>query len=479
MDKSKEQLREEMEKKLLLNPKTKDVVLEMRRQRETAKAQETEQEFYGNMFKTMKQSLENISDTNAVKSQTDLMQRNTETVFMLADGLSLLVKAMAEKDNTENLSELTAIKEAISKLAEKRIPAPVVNVEAPIIKAPEAVVIDKSTVIQETKEMQEAVKVLGKILEKVSIKQSSIVKIGNVDPDEAVAVRMVDKDGKNFVDLVSSWFIGGSSGGGFPGTQTDLDTGAGTDNHGVVAIGLPASGGFVVGGTVTNPFNVTGTFTTSGSVEITNDVGNPIPVSGTVAVTQSGSWTFTADTEFPAAAAITTDAQAAPTTTQVYSYPFSFNQTTWERDRAGIVVNVSSVTGYKNTLPVARYDSSPTIRTTGQFGNFQADGDGSLLTQVPRGATSTRTTVTPALTSTTLIAASTNRKGLRIVHTAIDPAQVLWIAAAATASSTIHFTKLVGSGEMSLYDAKEWPYSGQYSIISDVATGTIQVYELT
>ena len=281
MDKSKEQLREEMEKKLLLNPKTKDVVLEMRRQRETAKAQETEQEFYGNMFKTMKQSLENISDTNNVKSQTDLMQKNTETVFMLADGLSLLVKAMAEKDNTENLSELTAIKEAITKLAEKRIPAPVVNVEAPIIKAPEAVVIDKSTVIQETKEMQEAVKVLGKILEKVSIKQSSIVKIGNVDPDEAVAVRIVDKDGKGFVDLISNWFVGGGGGTGFPGTQTDLDTGAGTDNHGVVAIGLPASGGFVVGGTATNPFNITGTVSVVTGITGIGDGRKTVAAAGT------------------------------------------------------------------------------------------------------------------------------------------------------------------------------------------------------
>lgn len=95
------------------------------------------------------------------------------------------------------------------------------------------------------------------------------------------------------------------------------------------------------------------------------------------------------------------------------------------------------------------------------------------------GGTSTRTTVTPSLSSQALIAANTSRKGLRIVHTATDPSQNLWIAAAATATSAIYFTKLTGSGEVSLYHATEWPYSGQYSVISDVATGTIQVYELT
>lgn len=104
---------------------------------------------------------------------------------------------------------------------------------------------------------------------------------------------------------------------------------------------------------------------------------------------------------------------------------------------------------------------------------------GTQRTILASGATSTRTTVTPALTSAALIAANTSRKGLRIVHTPVDPTQNLWIAAAATATSAIFFTKLTGSGEVSLYDATEWPYSGQYSIISDVASGTVQVYELS
>jgi hypothetical protein len=40
------------------------------------------------------------------------------------------------------------------------------------------------------------------------------------------------------------------------GDDSDLDAGAGVDLHDVVAIGLPANGGHVVGGTVTNPLVV-------------------------------------------------------------------------------------------------------------------------------------------------------------------------------------------------------------------------------
>jgi hypothetical protein len=49
----------------------------------------------------------------------------------------------------------------------------------------------------------------------------------------------------------------------FTGDEADLDSGAGTDEHEVVAIGLPGSGGHVVGGTATNPFRVDPTGTTT------------------------------------------------------------------------------------------------------------------------------------------------------------------------------------------------------------------------
>jgi hypothetical protein len=57
------------------------------------------------------------------------------------------------------------------------------------------------------------------------------------------------------------------------GDHADLDTDAGTDDHEVFAIGLPASGGHVVGGTATDPIRIDTTGTTTQ------------PVSGTVATT--------------------------------------------------------------------------------------------------------------------------------------------------------------------------------------------------
>jgi len=104
---------------------------------------------------------------------------------------------------------------------------------------------------------------------------------------------------------------------------------------------------------------------------------------------------------------------------------------------------------------------------------------GTLRTILASGATATRTTVTPSLASQSLIAASTSRKGLRVVSTAVDPTQQIWISTAATATSTNFFTKLVGSGEVDLYSATDWPYNGAWTVISDVASGTLQVIQLT
>ena len=65
------------------------------------------------------------------------------------------------------------------------------------------------------------------------------------------------------------------------GDDADLDSGAGTDNHDVVAIGLPASGGHVVGGTSTNPLRTdpTGTTTQPVSGTVTANAGTNLNTS--------------------------------------------------------------------------------------------------------------------------------------------------------------------------------------------------------
>jgi len=66
---------------------------------------------------------------------------------------------------------------------------------------------------------------------------------------------------------------------GLSSNDADLDSDAGTDNHEVVTIGLPGSGGHVIGGTATNPLRVDTTGSTTQ------------PVSGTVTA-NAGTGTF-------------------------------------------------------------------------------------------------------------------------------------------------------------------------------------------
>jgi hypothetical protein len=87
--------------------------------------------------------------------------------------------------------------------------------------------------------------------------------------------------------------------------------------------------------------------------------------------------TVTVDSEFPTAAALA-DATANPTTTSVASMMHGFNGTTWDRIRAGISAATTTLTGWLNVLPAARYNVAPTTRTEGQVGLLQAAPNGSL-----------------------------------------------------------------------------------------------------
>jgi hypothetical protein len=55
-----------------------------------------------------------------------------------------------------------------------------------------------------------------------------------------------------------------------PGDKADLDSGAGTDDHEIIAIGLPGAGGHVVGGTATDPIRVDVTNDTEQTVNATD-----------------------------------------------------------------------------------------------------------------------------------------------------------------------------------------------------------------
>ncbi len=75
------------------------------------------------------------------------------------------------------------------------------------------------------------------------------------------------------------------------GDASDLDT-VGTDLHDTVAIGLPASGGHVIGGTSTNPFRTDPTGTTTQPV---SDAGGSLTIDGTVTA-NAGTGNFATNT---------------------------------------------------------------------------------------------------------------------------------------------------------------------------------------
>lgn len=87
--------------------------------------------------------------------------------------------------------------------------------------------------------------------------------------------------------------------------------------------------------------------------------------------------TVTADTEFPAAAAMK-DASSNSTTTNVDARLSGFNGTTWDRLRTALTAVSSTLTGLLNTLPWGIYKSSPTTRTDGQGGPLLTNAAGDL-----------------------------------------------------------------------------------------------------
>ncbi len=88
---------------------------------------------------------------------------------------------------------------------------------------------------------------------------------------------LVDTDGHLQVDLQSSVTLD------ITGDSTDLDSGGGTDNHELFAIGLPNSGGHVVGGTANNPIRTDPTGTTTQPI---SDAAGSLTVDGIITVVQ-------------------------------------------------------------------------------------------------------------------------------------------------------------------------------------------------
>lgn len=101
---------------------------------------------------------------------------------------------------------------------------------------------------------------------------------------------------------------------------------------------------------------------------------------------------------------------------------------------------------------------------------------GTTISPTP-GTTWTRTVVTPSIASQSLIAANTNRKGLRAVFTQVTVGNTLYFSPN-TASPSSFFESISGTNTVELWDINN-PYTGTWTVFGSVADGTIQVWELT
>lgn len=161
--------------------------------------------------------------------------------------------------------------------------------------------------------------------------------------------------------------------------------------------------------------------------------------------------------------------------TTTYEVPFLLGFTqfrvranAWTSGTANIII-----------LPSSQFASPTTYATSVQSGTWTVQ-PGNTANTTPwlvaeqKSATSATTSVTATTTSTTIIALNTARKGLYVFN---DSTAVLYLAFAATASTTAYITQVPAN---SLYEMPAKPtYTGLVTGIWSAANGAARVTELT
>lgn len=87
-------------------------------------------------------------------------------------------------------------------------------------------------------------------------------------------------------------------------------------------------------------------------------------------------------------ASTTADAESNPSTTRTGSLGYSYNGSTWDRVRSGIVAVATSFVGWINTLPGLRYNATPPTLADGNIVVLQGDINGNLKSVEQRQAVS-------------------------------------------------------------------------------------------
>ena len=171
-----------------------------------------------------------------------------------------------------------------------------------------AILVDTSTIASDTTSIDGKTPALGQAASAASVpvviaSDQSVISVddnsSSLSVDDGGAVLSVDDAGSTLSvdDGGGSLTVDGTF--SLQGDASDLDSDAGVDDHDTIAIGLPAAGGHVVGGTSTNPFRTDPTGTTTQPVSdaggsLTIDAASlPLP---TGAATEATLLTIDADT---------------------------------------------------------------------------------------------------------------------------------------------------------------------------------------
>jgi hypothetical protein len=253
----------------------------------------------------------------------------------------------------------------------------------------------------------------------------------------------------------SSALIGGTDGTNLQALKVyDLDTGAGVDYDLGVSIRLPASGGSVAGGTVTNPIRIDPTGTTTQ------------PISGTITVTQG-----TASSLLASIGGLGTSGSAVVGAPVRIGGSDGTNTRDILTDTSGRLImigtaaNGAAATG--NPVLIAGSDgtNARTLKTS-------SDGTLAVSTTPTKSSTGTSSNVSSSATNVTLLSSNANRLGATVYN---DSTKTLYLKLGSTASLTSFTVKLTAQA----YYEVPANYTGQIDGIWDSVNGNARLTELT
>ncbi len=202
----KKTAKQRLEKELLENPKTAQVIREAKDQERHEEAKTSQADHFTEVGKVIKGLKDAISERMLL-----LSVKTSEGCDQISKRLGQAIKVLDDIERKDDMVKaLTDVKEVLDELNKKET---IVNVAAPIVEVPEPKIIDETKIIPETKHTEASNQILMKILSYTMKQQGEGVRIKNKEPSDAIPVVLTDKTKKAFYNAVTAAI---SSGAGLP-----------------------------------------------------------------------------------------------------------------------------------------------------------------------------------------------------------------------------------------------------------------------